>query len=401
VTGKTGKIVFYFVLLTALTVGFSYLSAGLWKEKPEELPETSEFIVDQNMTVAALAERNGLPVELMKDAFGLESKSDLQKRVADFGLTEEQAAGRLEKALALSGEYESKNWLKIPIKFALWFGFLATVFVMVRRGKISYRNRKWFYLAGVVIFGIILGSDPSPMGTVKDAIALLGIKGVIFPPRMIALTIFLILVLVANKYICSWGCQFGVLQDLIFRLNRSKKDRKGLIRQYKPPFWILNTVRILFFAIFTAVAFLWGYDIISLVDPFKVYNPAVVGITGGIFILLILIAGLFIYRPWCSLFCPFGLVGWLVEKISIFKIKVDYETCISCEACSRACPSTVMEGILKQEKTIPDCFACGTCIETCPTGSISFSAGKRNCPPEGKFADKEKKKVGRKLIEEG
>ena len=99
-------------------------------------------------------------------------------------------------------------------------------------------------------------------------------------------------------------------------------------------------------------------------------------------------ASLFVYRPWCHFFCPFGLVGWLVEKVSIFRIKVNYETCISCEACAKACPSTVMNAILKRENIIPDCFACANCIDVCPTGSVSLAAGKRKLPPEGKFEGK-------------
>ena len=65
--------------------------------------------------------------------------------------------------------------------------------------------------------------------------------------------------------------------------------------------------------------------------------------------------------------------------------QVNYETCVACESCAKACPSTVMDAILKRERTIPDCFACGTCISTCPTGSIEFKSGKRNVPPEGKI----------------
>jgi hypothetical protein len=78
------------------------------------------------------------------------------------------------------------------------------------------RLRPGLYLAAVAVFGVILGSDPGPMGTVKDAIVLFGAKRVVFPPRMVALTLFLLMVLLANKFICAWGCQAGTLQDLIF-----------------------------------------------------------------------------------------------------------------------------------------------------------------------------------------
>ncbi|MBD3306899.1 hypothetical protein GF339_10735 [candidate division KSB3 bacterium] len=77
-----------------------------------------------------------------------------------------------------------------------------------------------------------------------------------------------------------------------------------------------------------------------------------------------------------------GLVGWLAEEISLYKINVDYDVCIACEAC----PSTVMNAILKQkQKTIPDCFACGNCLDVCPMNAVHFQRGKRNTPPTGKF----------------
>jgi NAD-dependent dihydropyrimidine dehydrogenase PreA subunit len=82
-------------------------------------------------------------------------------------------------------------------------------------------------------------------------------------------------------------------------------------------------------------------------------------------------------------------VSWLVEKISIYRIKVNYDTCVACRTCARSCPSTVMDAILTRTRAIPDCFACGTCIEVCPTGSIRFLRGKRAMPPEGKFPGKQ------------
>ncbi|MBU3947481.1 MAG: 4Fe-4S binding protein [Proteobacteria bacterium] len=79
-------------------------------------------------------------------------------------------------------------------------------------------------------------------------------------------------------------------------------------------------------------------------------------------------------------------IGWLVEKASLVRISVNYETCIACQKCATACPSTVMDAILKRNKTtIPDCFACYTCREVCPTDSISFSSRKRTLPLSDHF----------------
>jgi polyferredoxin len=275
------------------------------------------------------------------------------------------------------------------VKFALWIAFLIGVFFFLKRRKLESALHKGLLFISVLIFGVILGSDPSPMGTVKDAIHLYGSAGAIFPPRMIALTLFLLMVFVANKFICAWGCQAGVLQDLIFRLNR-RDDRKAVLGgTFKPPFVFTNTVRAIFFCLLTVAAFAWGTDIVEPLDPFRIYKPASLGLGAAAFLAAILIASLFVYRPWCHLFCPFGLVGWIVEKVSRVRISVDYSTCIACRKCAAACPSTVMGAILTRDrKTIPDCFACYTCRDVCPTGSIEFSKRKRTLPPPGHFEKK-------------
>ncbi|MBN1806030.1 MAG: 4Fe-4S binding protein [Sedimentisphaerales bacterium] len=379
------RTIIYLILILFIVVFTSSVSSRLWAGKPEKLPESIEINVSDDLTVAEFGKKFNLERKVLKNIFNLKTPDDLGKKVADFGMNEQQLGKKLDKVLAISAEHGSKNWIKIFIKGGLWIVFLFSVLILLKKKKITARNRKWIYIAAVGVFGIILGSDPSPMGTVKDAIVLLGSRGAIFPPRLIAFGMFLLMVILANKFICSWGCQLGTLQDFIFRLNRDKKDKTGLFGQVKIPFKISNSVRVLFFLLLIFVAFIWLMDIVELIDPFKIFKPHVIGIVGGLFIALIMLLSLFTYRPWCHFFCPFGLLGWLAEKISIFKIKVDYDKCISCEACSKACPSTVMDAILKRDKIIPDCFSCGTCIETCPADAITFAAGKRRKPPKEKF----------------
>lgn len=384
---KKALIVLKVITLMAGVVLLSLLSTALWKGKTEQIPNGPPLVLTDGMTIADFGRENGLPTEVLKKAFELKSKEELNKTVESLKIPRDEIVRKADKARTLAAEYESKNWVKIPLKFGLWILFLAGLFVLMRRGKITPGLRRGSYLAAIVLFGVILGSDPGPMGTIKDAIVLFAGKGVIFPPRMVALTVFLLLVFFANKFICSWGCQAGTLQDLIFRLNRNKKDTAGVMKQYRPPFFLSNTIRIAFFLIFTLVAFAWSTDLIEAIDPFKIYKPSAIGLGGGIFIGLLLIGSLFVYRPWCQFFCPFGLVGWLIEKVSLFRIIVNHDTCIGCRACEKACPSTVMGAILKQDKVVPDCFSCGNCIEVCPTKSVQLATGKRGRPPEGRFLD--------------
>ena len=374
------------LLVVGAVIGLSLLSMKLWGGKPEALSPDRDIVLRDAMTVEEFGAANLLDQEALKGIFKLEGKADLQKKLSDFNLPAAAIAEKAKKTLALAHEEASKNWKKIAAKFAGWAAVLFVVYRLLKAGRVGPKLRRFLLGFGVLLFGVVLGSDPSPMGTVKDAVVLFARSGVIFPPRLVAFLLMLVLgTILLNKFLCTWGCQFGTLQDLLFRLNRNAEDVKGLLPQVKVPFVVSNTVRGAFFLALAAAAFLWGLDIVEPVDPFKIFNPAKLAASGVAALAVLLTASVFVYRPWCHFFCPFGLAGWLGEKVSVKKIKVDYSACVACGTCEKSCPSTVMGAILKRDRTIPDCFACGTCIGVCPQKAISFRGGKRDLPPEGKF----------------
>ena len=199
-----------FCLLCAAIIAASWFVAPLWADKPEGVAADAPApIFDPDMTVADFGKTNDLSNPALKKIFGLADRSELKRNVLDFGMDRETILERGGKQRALGQEYKTKNWFKIPLKFGLWLAFLGLSFYLLRKKRIHAPMRKALYLAAAILFGVILSADPSPMGTVKDAIHLYAVEGVVFPPRLIALTVFLLTVFLANKFICSWGASWA------------------------------------------------------------------------------------------------------------------------------------------------------------------------------------------------
>ena len=155
-----GPFLFWLISLV-LVVLFSSLSTQLWGGKSEKIEEPRALTIQEDMTLAEFGEVNQLPNSVLMSVLGLTAEEDLQKKLKDCGLSLEEIRQQVNKALVLQSEHESKNWFKIPVKFASWLIFLGIVFFLVRKNRMTPQKRKGFFIASVMIFGIALGSDPS------------------------------------------------------------------------------------------------------------------------------------------------------------------------------------------------------------------------------------------------
>ena len=171
----------YCIIIIVLVVGLSFLSARIWGGKPEQPSKRNELTIETGMTVGQFGQANALPNLVLKEIFGLQTRADLEKKLDTYGTVDDIRA-LVTKKLALASEHASKNWIKIPVKFGLWFIFLSAVFILLKKRKATSGIRKWLLFASVLIFGVVMGSDPGPMGTVKDAIHLYATAHAIFPP---------------------------------------------------------------------------------------------------------------------------------------------------------------------------------------------------------------------------
>ncbi len=259
----------------------------------------------------------------------------------------------------------------ILVKFALWIATIVVVTLLLRRRKVTSKVRLWFLVGGILVFGFVFGLlipgglNPNPVASLRTLLTSVLVRGQLVIPVAAMLVILLVAVWVSNKSICGWACQLGLLQDLL---------RRAELPKWEPPFWLSNSVRILAFVGLVGGLAMAGMDWIGVIDPFQIFSLQITWAI-GLFSAAVLVASLFVYRSWCRFLCPFGLVGWLLEQVSLLRPRIDREVCKECQLCVKACPSGAMDDFYADATLHADCFACGACIETCPQeGALEWRA---------------------------
>jgi polyferredoxin len=250
----------------------------------------------------------------------------------------------------------------ILVKFVLWIVVVVVSAILLHRRRVTSRVRLAFLVGGVLIFGLLFGVlvpgdlNPNPVASLRTLLTTALVRRQFVAPVAAMLVVLLLAVWISNKSICGWACQLGLLQDLLHRLP---------LPRWKPPFWLSNSVRIIAFVALVVGLVVAGLDWIGVIDPFQLFSFNIT-LWISLSVIVVLAVSLFVYRPWCQFLCPFGLVGWLVEQVSLFRPRINRQACLECRLCVKACPTQAMADHFAGKAVHADCFACGACIDACP-----------------------------------
>lgn len=217
------------------------------------------------------------------------------------------------------------EYLDLFILFALLS--LATWFVLKKRSR---KGIFWISIFSVVWFGFVREGCICSVGSVQNVSEALFNSGVGIPFVVIGFFLLpLIFALFAGRVFCSGVCPLGAIQDLI------------AFWPQKLPLWIRKTLGIIP-AIYLAVAVLFAITntdyIICRYDPFVgIYRLS--GTLPMLFFgISLLIAGMFIARPYCRFICPYGVLLKWVSFLSFKHLTITPSQCISCRLCEDSCP---------------------------------------------------------------
>lgn len=178
------------------------------------------------------------------------------------------------------------------------------------------------------------------------------------------------LALLVGPAFCGWACPLGSFQEWLGKPGR--KIFKKRFNKFVPPKldsylrYLRYTVLIwvLYVTATTAKLFFTDYD-----PYYALFNfwTGEVAVSALIILGVVIVASLFVERPFCKYACPYGAVLGVFNLFRIFKIKRNSATCIDCKVCDRVCPMNIdvsESGIVRDHQCI-SCLKC-TSENSCP-----------------------------------
>ena len=361
-------------ILVTLLIMAIIIGMGVVMNLPKDPAVPEIFTTD--MSISEIAPKLDVTGKGFARELGLPLDTPKKKSLNKFGISQQQ----LDHATAHILSHRSTS-LKYYIFTALALFGLAYLRCFGRPNNANISERKLWYpripyimclFVSVLICGFVLGKSPNPMeGIVKVFKTMVGLYPDPFI-KILSFSFFIVLAVVGNKIICGWVCPFGSLQELIFSLPVFRK-----IKQWKVPFWLTNTIRsflflgMLFF-LFGIVGNRKGFVIYHYINPFNLFDLDFDHWVILVTVMMSLALAFFTYRPFCQLICPFGLISWVAEKFSFYRVIIDKEKCTKCGACVRICPSNAAKGKVEGDPLSADCFSCARCLNVCPVDAIHY-----------------------------
>lgn len=275
------------------------------------------------------------------------------------------------------------NSLKRKLIQIAAFGFSNSHISNFGKGKLYTGSWKNFCNPGLNCYSCPAASFACPIGAMQ------AVSGSAKYNFSFYVTGFLLAVgILFGRLVCGWICPFGLIQEIIHKIPSPKlKLWKGL-----------NLIKYIILIVFVILMPVIAVNYMGMGQPaFCQYICPAGTLEGGIplltthpelrqtigalfglkaaILVLTLIGCVFIYRFFCKMICPLGAIYGLLNKISMYHIKIDDDKCTECGRCAKVCKMDVDPA---KNPNSAECIRCGKCAESCPSKAIYMGFVKTN-----------------------
>ena len=192
-----------------------------------------------------------------------------------------------------------------------------------------------------------------------------------------------------GRAICGFLCPFGWLQELLHKIPTKKFSSRKL----KPLRYLKYGILVVMVCMLPVLAandvgigdpffckYLCPQGVLEGAIPLSLVNPSIRAALGKLFswklsiLLTIIVLSVLFFRPFCKWLCPLGAFYALLNRMSLFRMQVDRDKCVSCGKCAKACK---MDVDVTKTPNHTECIRCGMCARACPTCAVHFRYGFR------------------------
>ena len=285
-------------------------------------------------------------------------------------------------------EYHPEPDYLAYIDLSVLFIILLTSFVLIyqKRRKI---NIDFLALTAFIYFGLLRGGCICPVGAVANVS--MGLMRPELVGRMTVLIFLmpLIFALISGRIFCTAGCPLGAVQHL---LHKKKKFLRlpGWLQMTSIALTVLVLIATAYLAIqqnlilvcsldpYKAIFFTghaWIKQVIAIINGAPMENVILWSCGAGVwlFLIIILIIGFWIPRPFCRFICPYGVLLGGISTFAFIQRKIDKKSCTFCRQCEKICPTGAIH--VNKDSEIArvsnfSCIQCDRCSNICKQDAV-------------------------------
>jgi ferredoxin len=196
--------------------------------------------------------------------------------------------------------------------------------------KRSRQGMVWLSVFSLAYFGFFREGCVCSVGSVQNVALALFNKGYAIPlTAFLFFLIPLIFALAFGRVFCAGVCPLGAIQEITgFRPVKLPKAVES----------IMISIPFIYLGLSVLSAATNSQFLICRYDPFVGIFRLDAPYTMIIFGSLLLVAGIFINRPYCRYLCPYGVLQNIFSRFSSRHLTITPAECTNCRLCEDACP---------------------------------------------------------------